>query len=481
LPDKKSLLNSTLIYSLSSITSIFLFLLFIIAARYLGTEDFGKFTFAIAFVFLFDPLIDPGLYHFLIREIARNKDATSRFVSHALTWKLMITPLVFLIIFICVNIIHDSQKTLQAVYIMTIALFLKSYKDAFRPALLAHEYFGLETISIFIERVSILILGSLALIMGQGLLTFCWVFVIVRVLDLIIIAVIVRWKICGITLGFDIGFLKHIVITAVPIGAFYITLNVYNYIDTVMLSILKTDAEVGWYNASYKIYEGLLIIPVIIGTVFMPRLSQLFKNNKEAFNDLILKGLKFIILISVFVIFNGIILSDKIITFCFGIEYNRAIMSLNVLLTGIMFVFTINFLQTAMITMDKQKIVLYLAVLSLIFNIILNLYLIPKYSYIGAALATVIVEFFLFLSLLIYTQKIGIKILWWKLIGKPPSALLISVLIFWVLSPLNIVYLRLFLVNICFITLLFFMRIFDKEELSELYNLRFSLRKSGRK
>ena len=292
MPDRKSLLKSTLVYNLSSITTLFLFLLFIIAARYLGTEDFGKFTFAIAFVFLFDPLLDPGLYHFMIREIARNKDATSRFLSHALTWKLLITPLVFLIIFICVNIIHDSQKTLQAVYVLTIALFLKSYKDPFRTALLAHEYFGLETISLFIERFSILLFGSLALIMEQGLLTFCWAFVIVRLLDLIIIAVIVRYKICDITLGFDISFLKHIVITAVPIGALYITLNAYNYIDTVMLSVLKTDAEVGWYNASYKIYEGLLIFPVIIGTVLMPRLSQLYKSNKEAFNSLFLKGLK---------------------------------------------------------------------------------------------------------------------------------------------------------------------------------------------
>ena len=248
-----------------------------------------------------------------------------------------------------------------------------------------------------------------------------------------------------------------------------------------MLSTFKTDIEVGWYNASYKIYEGLLIFPVIIGTVFMPRLSQLYKINREAFNNLFLKGLKYIILISIFVVLNGIVLSDKIVSICFGSQYKESIISLNVLLVGILFVFSINFLQTALISMNRQKIVLYLALSGLILNIALNLYLIPKYSYIGAAFATIIVEFLIFVSLLVYTHKVDVKILWWRLIGKPLTALLISALVFWSLFPLNIVYLRLVPVNLCLIALLFFMHVFDKEELELFYNLRFPIGISWKK
>jgi len=213
----------------------------------------------------------------------------------------------------------------------------------------------------------------------------------------------------------------------------------------------------------------------------MPRLSQLYKNNRDAFNKLFLKGLKYIILISVVVVLNGIVLSDKIISICFGSEYQESILSLNVLLVGILFVYSINFLQTALISMNKQKIVLYLAVMGLILNIALNLYLIPKYSYIGAAFATIIVEFFIFVSLLIYTHKVDVKILWWKLIGKPLTALLISGLVFWALFPLNIVYLRLLPVNLCLIALLFFMRVLDREELAILYNLRVAIGMSFKK
>lgn len=479
MPENKSLLKGIFKFGSSSFSKLFLLLLLLLAARYLGAEEFGIFSFAIAFVYLFDPVYDPGLYHALIREIARDKDLTNKYLSHALTWKLIVTPLFILMIYISVNLIHKSQTAIYAVYLMATSFLLKSLIDAFRSAMLAHELFGLHAICVTIERLLLLLVGSLILLRGGGLLTFCSAFIIVRLVTLLIVVAITRYRVCSFSLGKDFGFLKKLIYTAVPIGALYITLNVYNYIDTVMLSTFKTDMEVGWYNASYKIYEGLLIFPVIIGTVLMPRLSQLYKSHKESFSPIFLKGIKYVIIIGVFITFNGILLSDKIISLCFGMEYKSATISLNVLLVGIIFVFSINFLQTAMITMDKQKIVLYLAICGLILNILVNLYLIPKYSYVGAAFATVFVEGLVFICLLLYAQWIGIKIMWWRLIGKPITASLLAILIFWIIIPIKFIYIQLFFVNVCFIALLFLMRVFDKEELSLFSNLRFSLKMLG--
>ena len=59
--EKNSLLKNIFTFGVSAATLGFLFLLTVIAARYLGPEDFGIFTFALAFVFFFDFLLDPGL------------------------------------------------------------------------------------------------------------------------------------------------------------------------------------------------------------------------------------------------------------------------------------------------------------------------------------------------------------------------------------------------------------------------------------
>jgi O-antigen/teichoic acid export membrane protein len=479
MPENKSLIKGILKFGSSSLSKLFLFLLLLLAARYLGAEEFGIFSFAIAFVYLFDPVYDPGLYHALIREIARNKELTQKYLSHALTWKLIVTPLFILMIYVSVNVIQKSQTAIYAVYLMAISFLLKSLIDAFRSALLAHELFGLHAICITIERLLLFLVGSLILLRGDGLLPFCFAFIIVRLVSFLIVVAITRYHVCSIRLGKDFGFLKKLVYTAVPIGALYITLNIYNYIDTVMLSAFKTDVEVGWYNASYKIYEGLLIFPVIIGTVLMPRLSQLYKSHKESFAPIFLKGIKYVIIISVIISFNGILLSDQIVSLCFGAEYKSSTLSLNVLLMGMIFVFSINFLQTAMITMDKQKIVLYLAICGLILNVLVNLYLIPKYSYVGAAFATVFVEGIVFICLLFYAQRIGIKIMWWQLIGKPITASLLAILIFWIIIPIRFISVQIFFVNVCFIAILFLMRVFDKEEVALFSNLRYSLKMHG--
>jgi O-antigen/teichoic acid export membrane protein len=363
-----------------------------LAGRYLGVEDFGRFSFAMAFVFLFDPIMDPGLYHLLIREIARKKEDAELYLSHAITWKILLSPLVFLVLAVGVNIIHDDKQIVYSVYLMAFASFLRSFKDAFRTSLMANEYFGLNTTTMIVERGLLFSFGTLSLIAGKGLLWLCWIFVIARVIDLVITVLIVRYKICHVSVGRDIKFMRNMVISAVPIGAFYITLNIYNYVDTVLLSIIRTNAEVGWYNASYKIYEGLFLFPGILCTVFMPRLSTLFKKSIASFQHLMIRGMKYVFCLSLLITINGVILSDKIITIFYGNAYSNSIISMNILLVGALFVFTLNFLHMVMISMDKQRVILSLAIFGLFLNVILNIFLIQKYGYLGAAFATVAVE-----------------------------------------------------------------------------------------
>ena len=191
-----------------------MFLLHLVAARYLGVDDFGRFSFAIAFVTLFAPLLDPGIYYLLIREIARKKELAGHYLSHALTWKILCAPLVFGMIYIVIQWLNKSPQTLAIVYLMALSQILHSWKDTFRPILLAHELFNLDALSLAIERFSLLILTTMVLIAGEGLIIVGWVFVFVRVIDLAIIALVVHYKVCGISIVYDCSFVKNMGINA---------------------------------------------------------------------------------------------------------------------------------------------------------------------------------------------------------------------------------------------------------------------------
>ena len=426
--EKGSLLRNILTFGVSTVTLIFLFLLAVIAARYLGPEDFGIFSFALAFVFFFDFLLDPGLYHLMIREIARDETKVRQYMLHAFVWKLIAIPVVFISVALIVNIIHEVPRIHNAVYLIAMSSFIKSIKDVYRSSLLAHENFKIEAISSVIEKGGLLIFGALALFMNYGLYGLCWSFVIVRAIDLMIIHVLSR-QFLGISWSkFHLEFLKDMLKAGIPIGAYYVTLNLYNYIDTVMISVMRNSEEVGWYSASYKVYEGLLIIPVVIGTVMLPRLSSSISNDSNIFNEMVTQGWKYSLILALLVSAVGVPLAHDFTDIFYGEQYMGSVIALQVLLYGVAFAYMVNFLQTVMISIDRQKALVSVAIFGLVLNVTLNYFAIRAYGYVGAAVITVIVEALVFMVLSYYIVSASV--------GSSLIFQLLKVITCWLLSAI---------------------------------------------
>ena len=406
--EKGSLLKNIFVFGISSATLAFLFLLAVIAARYLGPEDFGIFSFALAFVFFFDFILDPGLYHLMIREIARDKIELKRYMLHAFVWKLIAIPVVILLIALIINFMHESLRIHNAVYLMAMSSFIKSIKDVYRSSLVSHENFKIEAISSFIEKGGLLIFGGLALFMNHGLYGLCWSFVVVRALDLMIIHIMSKQIFEGSRPKFHLDFLKGMLKAGIPIGAYYVTLNLYNYIDTVMISIMRNSEEVGWYSASYKVYEGLLVIPVVIGTVMLPRLSSSKSGDRILFKEMVMQGWKYSLILALLVASVGVPLSFNFTDLFYGEQYMESVIALQVLLYGVAFAYMVNFLQTVMISIDRQKVLVSIAILGLVLNVALNYIAIQAYGYVGAAVVTVIVEAFVFMVLGYYIISVSV-------------------------------------------------------------------------
>ena len=390
--EKRSILGNIYTFGLSSLTLVFLFLLAVIAARYLGPADFGIFSLALAFVFFFDFLLDPGLYHLLIREIARDREKTHQYMMHAFIWKAVAFPVVFLLIMLLVNVMHDSARIHNTVYLVAVASFLKSVKDVYRSALLANERFGLEAISALVGKGGLLLVGGAVVIMGYGLYALCWAFIGVRVIDLLIIGLMSRGVYPAVRSRPSKAFIGGMLRAGIPIGVYYVTLNIYNYIDTVMISLMRDPIEVGWYSASYKVYEGLLIVPVIIGTVLLPRLSADCGNDRENFSLLVNQGCKYVFILALVIMAAGLPLVTDLTGIVYGASYAESAITLQILLYGIVFAYLVNLLQTVMISIDRQNALLVIAMTGLALNVAMNVVAIHWYGYVGAAAVTVIVE-----------------------------------------------------------------------------------------
>jgi O-antigen/teichoic acid export membrane protein len=293
----------------------------------------------------------------------------------------------------------------------------------FRSVFIGHEQFKLEALVVLIERVILLTLGVIVLVMELGLIPFAIVFMVSGFISLIIVIAFYIHYIGNIKIVWELSYVKKLVKESLPFGMTAAAFMIYFRVDTVMLSLLKNDAEVGWYNAAYRLIEGLIVIPTILYYVLFPRLSVLHEEARESVLRLSQMACKYTIAVALLIVFLGMITAEKLILLIYGMEYINSVSSWRILLAGVTFMFLWSVFVVILNSTNRPHIPLIGVGVGSATNIILNLFLIPKFGYIGTSVSTVVSEIVLFCYLLIALSRNGFKL---KLIENAVKPMLAS-------------------------------------------------------
>src|SRR6185503_11452586 len=124
---------------------------------------------------------------------------------------------------------------------------LRSYMLTIRGVLQGLERFGWDSLVVVSDRVLLLAFSAAALLAGTGLKGLVVAFVAARVVALLVAAVITQTRLGGIGLRFERETWWALQTTALPLGVFLVVLNLYSYVDGVMLGVMRTDVETGLY------------------------------------------------------------------------------------------------------------------------------------------------------------------------------------------------------------------------------------------
>jgi O-antigen/teichoic acid export membrane protein len=205
-------------------------------------------------------------------------------------------------------------------------------------------------------------------------------------------------------------------------------------VDSVLLSLIQGEAAVGWYNASYKLIELLLFVPSVYTVAIFPVISNFYSSSKENLEFIYTKSYKYLFILGIPIATTITVLAPQIILLLYQSGYTESILTLQILIWSIPLMFLSYTNAWIFISINKQNLLLKLTFVMMVANIILNLILIPQFSYLGAALATVITTLlgfpleFYFLSKFICKIEIG------KIMIKPTVASVISGLIIFKLN-----------------------------------------------
>lgn len=391
--DKSKVFLNTSIITVSTIAEkILFFVINVIIARYLNLDHYGEYTTAIAFASFFSAFTDFGIHQTLIREISFENEYIKA-INHIILLKAVLSVLLYIVFLTALFFTNYSVHLLYLTIIFGLVRFGDDYLRLYYTYFEAQDKY-LKSSNTRLLFVFLFLIATLVVVFfkgGNSHIAWSRLFIIIAFM-IILTRSITNLK------AFRINFIyiKSIIKKTIPFASTFISTNIINQGNLIILSLLHGSLYTGLFQNGYLFITTLLFIPGTFGRVFVPFLYH--ANREKAYDkfqfafDILTKvyaGISFYIMTILY------FYSDFIITTIFGTQYASSIPLLTILSIGVPFIF--NAASILITSLDKQsffsRTLKYIALLYIISNIILGYLFRDK----GIAIATVITFFLIFL------------------------------------------------------------------------------------
>ncbi len=430
----KKIASNTLAQVFSKILTIIITIVLLwLITNYLTIELFWVYNKIFTYIFIFAFLVDLGLYAITIKEISADKKRTEYIFWNILTLRLISAVLV---IFFSVGIAYilpgfNTEFLLYGIFIASIFTFFSLINSNLLALMQAYMKIEFSIISVVINKL--FVLGATFYIIkylfpnpelnwfNDSFLLIIWVVVIWMFINMILNYFYAR-KIVKIRLYFDWGYIKEIFFKALPYWIALFLSVVYTKIDIIILSFMEEGIvslrSIALYSLPLKIMDAFIIIWGFFMASLLPSLSENYTNNNiKKVKEIIKNALKvmfsmWVIIVSLWLVFKNsvieIIANKQYLEIS---EFNKYTSSeaFSIILFMILFFYLGIVFSYLLIVLNKQKKLLKISIILTITNIIWNIILIPYFSFVWAAIVTVLTQI-LFLILIYKEANKHIKI-----------------------------------------------------------------------
>lgn len=386
--------------------------------RVLGPEKFGLIAFAQAFIQYFNILTDYGFNLSATREVSihrDNKEKISEIFSSVMIIKFALLILSFLIMTVIVFSFEKFRHD-WLIYYLTFGMVMGQ-------VLFPVWFFqGMERMK-YITFLNILakVIFTVAIFVFVREVSDYIYIPLINSLGFIIAGILAMWvvfKDFGVRLSFpSYDAIKRELKEGWHIFISTVAISLYTISNTFILGLFTNNTILGYYSAAEKIIKAVQGLLAPISQTIYPYISKLIKESKE-------KGLKFLQKITFLIGGISFILSlilfifaDLVVKLLLGTQYEESIIVLRILafLPFIIALSNIFGIQT-MLTFNYKEAFSKVLITASIINILLAFVLVPLYQHIGISSAVLISEIFVTVSMFLFLQSKGIRILEGKIV-----------------------------------------------------------------
>lgn len=405
LPKRAIFVNTASQVIVRFITLAFTLISIKLLANYLGPSGVGNYNTITTYINFFIVIADIGLFAVAVREISKTPENEKKILSNVFFLRLVTALIASAIAVVIVYFTNYSQDIKIGTLIATAFLFFNLAASAYDMALQCRLKMQYSAFAEFLSKL-ITILALYIIIRMHG--SFLWIISTVALSGVLIF--VLKWifssRFIKISPSYNKKISFWILNIAWPLGVVFIANNLFFKLDTLMLYVIKGATAVGIYSVAYKVLEVTVFIAGYFSSSLKPTFSKEIHNDKVALAKVIEKSSLVMLLSAIPISVICITFSREIIIFLSNSDFVSGAPALILLALSLPLIYLVTLLSEILIANDSRKILLNIAIFILIFNFLVNLIAIPLYSFMGAAVTTLISEIVLLVIIIYYTKKI---------------------------------------------------------------------------
>lgn len=390
----------------------------IFIAKFLGPHDFGNLSFATAFTAIIAAVGTLGLDSFIIREILDQPAKRNEILGTAFWMRIGVS--IFLVpASVLLYLFFRSLANQQGAELTLVITFCASALF-FRAFNIIDSYFQSQVRSKFVVQVQnvCLIISSLIkisfVLVKLPLVYFAFALVLDGLMLAIGLVIIYHRENLQIKAWvFNTSRATSLLSQSWPLILSAVMVTLYMQIDILMLKYFAGSTEAGIYSAAARISEAWYFIPVAIVTSVFPAIIHARKTDLARYKKRLQNLYDLLVAISLPVALIVSLGADTFISLVYGEQFDGAGVMLSIHIWSGIFVFLGSASGQYLLAEGFTMISFYRTAIGAIANVLLNLWLIPRYGGLGASAATLIAYFIATFSILLYpkTRAQGLMVL----------------------------------------------------------------------
>ena len=361
----------------------------IYAARILGANDWGVFSYALSLAAFFTVFTDFGISTVITRESAKDLSVQEKYFATSLVIKAAMTVISISAFLALAPFIVKQDAGMALLPIIILLVSLDGMRDFAASLSRAWEKMEVEAFIQIATNVAIVIGGFVALLSYRTSFALSVGYTIGVGIGMLAAFYPFRRYFTNIKQTFDGSLIKPILYASWPIGMLGLMTATMLNTDTIMIGWFRSMTDVGYYSAGQRIAQIIFMVPALITTALFPSFAKLAAD-KERLRSAIERSLLVLLMVAAPMAIGGALLAKDIMYLIYGDQYLAGSLAFAIMCLTIVSGFIAPVLGNAIFALNKEKKLFTYIILGISGNFLFNLLLIPRFGIAGAALSTLI-------------------------------------------------------------------------------------------